>query len=125
MPAIRQSNLIVGVCEGAGVVGMAAALVVCSLAYTAISPLGFWIAAAISLAANLIYITHIFAQRVTGSRALNWRELVLATVVPVVALVVTAAMAGEIGGLFHLPFAGADGPAHKHVITISPDKGSD
>lgn len=124
MPATRPSNFFVWLCEGAGLVGMAAALVVCSLAYSAVSPLGFWIATAISLAANLIYITHVFSRRATGNSALTWRELVLATIVPTVALLVTVVMAGEIGGLFHLPFAGADRMPDKHVIELSPNKDS-
>lgn len=124
MAANRESNVVVWICEGAGLAGMAATLVVCGLAYSALSPVGFWIATAISLAANLIYITHVFARRATGNSALNWRELVLATIVPVVALIVTVVMAGELGGLFHLSFAGADSAASKHVIELSPNKDS-
>lgn len=124
MSATRESNLIVWICEGAGLVGMAATLVACSLAYSGSSRLGFWIVVAVSLVGNLLYITHVFARRATGNRALTWRELVLATLVPIVALFVTIVIAGEIGGLFQLPFAGAGDKPSKHVITLSQKPGS-
>lgn len=123
MPATRESNLLDWICEGAGLVGMAATLVACSLAYSGASPLGFWVAIALSLVGNLLYITHVFARRATGNSALSWRELVLATIVPFAALLVTIVIAGEIGGLFHLPFAGADRAPAKQVITL--DKKAD
>ncbi|MGB7757214.1 MAG: hypothetical protein WBL23_14230 [Salinisphaera sp.] len=123
MSTTRESNLFDWICEGAGLVGMAAALVACSLAYSGSSPLGFWIAVALSLGGNLLYVTHVFARRATGNSALTWRELVLATLVPIVALLVTIVIAGEIGGLFHLPFAGADSAPGKQVITL--DKNAD
>ena len=119
MPTTRESNLIDWICEGAGLVGMAAVLVACSLAYSGSSQLAFWFAVAVSLAGNLLYITHVFARRATSNSTLTWRELLLATIVPIVALGVTVVIAGEIGGLFHLPFAGADS-ASPHVITLSP-----
>ncbi|HET7314579.1 MAG TPA: hypothetical protein VFJ08_09530 [Salinisphaera sp.] len=111
MPATRQLNLVAWICEGAGLAGVAATLAACVLAYNGSSQPGFWIAAAISLGANLLYITHVFAQRATGNSALSWRELILATIVPTAALIVTIVVAGQMvgqsGDLFHLPFAGA------------------
>lgn len=123
MPVIRDSNVTVWICEGAGLVGMAATLAVCTLAYSAASPIAFWAAVAISLAGNLLYMSHVLTRRATGDSALSWRELVLANIVPAVALVVTVLMAGELGGLFHLPFAGADS-APTRVINLSPHKGA-
>ncbi|MES1953616.1 hypothetical protein SAHY_03498 [Salinisphaera hydrothermalis EPR70] len=123
MPAIRQSNLVTWICEGAGLAGMAATLVACALAYNDTSQLGFWSAVAVAFAANLIYITHVFARRATGNSALTWRELILATLVPTVALIVTVVITGQVGGWFQLPFAGAANGPEKHVITISPKQG--
>ncbi|WP_423822236.1 hypothetical protein V5738_18090 [Salinisphaera sp. SPP-AMP-43] len=119
MSATRQSNIIAWICEGAGFVGMSATVAACALAYNASSQLGFWIAIATSLAANLLYIAHIFAQRFTGARMLTWREMILATLVPFVALLVTIAIAGEVGGLFQLPFVQPDQP-DPQVINIGP-----
>ncbi|MGN8198658.1 hypothetical protein ACS8Y6_08225 [Salinisphaera sp. RV14] len=121
MSTTRQLNLIDWICEGAGLVGMAAALVACSLAYSVSPPLDFWVTVGLSLAGNLLYIVHVLARRATGNSALTWRELVLATLVPIVALLVTIVIAGEIGGLFDLPFAGSANTPAKHVITLSPN----
>lgn len=84
-------------------VGLAAALLACALAYRGSASPEFWLVVAVSLAGNLVYITHVLAQRATGNRTLNWRELVLANIVPVMALVVMVVLAGEVSGLFHLP----------------------
>lgn len=124
MSATTRINIIAWICEGAGLVGMAATLVACSLAYSGASPIGFWIAVALALGGNLLYITHVLARRATGQSAHTWRELILATLVPAVALVVTVVIAGEIGGLFDLPFAGAGNAANRHVITLTHKPGA-
>lgn len=113
------------ICEGAGLVGLVTALLVLVLAYGAYPRYLIWIVAGLSLVGNLIYITHIFMRRATGINALNWRELVLATIVPIIAVGITIIMVSEVSGFFHLPFVGADQPDNQRVIDITPESKDD
>lgn len=113
------------ICEGAGLVGLVSALLVLTLAYGAYPRYLIWLAAGVSLVGNLIYITHIFMRRATGINGLNWRELLLATIVPIIAVGITIVMVSEVSGLFHLPFVGADQPDNQRVINITPGQEDD
>lgn len=119
MASSRQSNLLVWLCDGAGLVGMASAVLLCGLAFRVGPGAGFWITAGVSLAGNLIYMTQVLARRATGNSDLTWRELVLANIVPLAALVVTAAIVAQGSGLFRLPI-GPTTPADPPVIKIAP-----
>lgn len=93
-------------CESAGLLGIVAMLLASSLAFGGYAPGWVWAAIGLSAVCNTIYIVYVLSRRATGGSNMSWRELLLAILVPVAALVVTIILAGELGGLWHLPFVG-------------------
>lgn len=107
--------------EAAGLVGTVAALAVCVLAYGAYPLPLIQTVAGVAAVGTVLYIVQVIMRRVAGITEHTWREVLLATIVPFVALVVAVIMVSEVSGFFHLPFAGEDNDQDTPVIEVSPD----
>lgn len=104
----RTAHLVL---EAAGVVGLVATLAVFVLLFAHWTGAWFWQAAGIAVLGNTVYIIYQLARALSGTQRRSWREVVLAILVPCVALVLVSLLAGGHLGLFRLPgqapFAGS------------------
>lgn len=105
-------------CEAAGLLGLIATLMLCLLAFAAVTGSVFWICVGVAAAGTLIYLVHQLARRITGGSDLSWRQLVLATLVPGLALAVTLLIGGQRAGLFTVPVGHRATQSQRHVISV-------
>lgn len=110
--------------ELSGVVGLIATLVLFGLAMAGWVEDYFWQAAAVAVLGNTVYIVYQLAQWLTGTQQRRWRSLVLANLVPVIALALALLLSVANLGLVSLPGQHKAPSSSPRVITVNPDKAS-
>ncbi len=105
-------------CEAAGVFGLMATFMFCLLAFAGVSGALLWIVAAAAVLGSLVYVVYQLVGWLTGTQAYSARQLVLALLVPVMALAVTVVVGGERAGLFFMPFGHRDVKAQREIISV-------
>ena len=110
-------------CEAAGVFGLMATFMFCLLAFAGVSGPLFWVVAAAAALGSLVYVVYQLVSWATGAQTYSGRQLVLALLVPVMALAVTVVVGGERAGLFFMPFGHRDVKAQREIISV--DKNAD
>lgn len=110
--------------ELAGVVGLIATVVLFALVMAGWVERYFWQAAGIAVLGNTVYILYQLAQWLTGMHRGRWRSLVLASLVPVIALALALLLSAANLGLVSLPGQHQAPSSSPHVITLNPTKTS-
>lgn len=123
MPAGSRStaSLLDFVFEAAGVLGLIAVLLLCMLAFAGVDGMPFWTTAAVAGFGNAVYLVHQVMRRVTGQTDIGWRAMVTITLVPALALLVAAGLAGQRAGFWHTPLGHRAVEQTQHVLTIKKD----
>ncbi|RJS92533.1 hypothetical protein [Salinisphaera sp. Q1T1-3] len=104
--------------EAAGVLGLVATLLLCMLAFAVVTGAVFWITVGVALIGTLVYLVYQFARRAAGSSGFAWRQMVMITIVPTLALVVTVLIGAQRAGLVTLPVGHRAVETQRHVISV-------
>lgn len=106
--------------ELAGVVGLIATLGLFGLAMVGWVERYFWQAAAVAVLGNSVYILYQLAQWLTAKPRRRWRTLLLANLVPVIALALALLLSAANLGLVSLPGQPMPSAKSPHVIHVNP-----
>lgn len=90
------------VLEVAGLIGLIATLALFALVFSGWVNTVFWQTASVAVVGNTLYIIYQLALWLTGINRRHWRELVIAVMVPAIALVLVLLLSASNAGLVSL-----------------------